>query len=143
MLKFDVTLLYVFVAFPIAYAILKRFLFRPLIEILDERERDERSAARIYAESLEELEKTVAWGQRELSRTRQEALKQREALRAEGRAVLERKLAEAQAAAKIAVESASREIEAQAALSAEQLPTRARGLAGELAQKILGRKLAA
>jgi F-type H+-transporting ATPase subunit b len=143
MLKFDVTLLYVFLAFPIAYAILKSYLFRPLVEILEERERDERTAARVHAESLEELQKTLAWAERELARTRQEALKQREALRAEGRAHWERKLAEAQAAARASIERASREIEKQAALSSAELPARARALARELAEKILGRELAA
>jgi F-type H+-transporting ATPase subunit b len=143
MLKFDVTLLYVFLAFPIAYAILKSYLFRPLVEILEERERDERTAARVHAESLEELQKTLAWAERELARTRQEALKQREALRAEGRAHWERKLAEAQAAARASIERASREIEKQAGLSSAELPARARALARELAEKILGRELAA
>src|SRR5207245_1504309 len=136
MLKFDVTLLYVFLAFPIAYAILKSYLFRPLVEILEERERDERTAARVHAESLEELHKTLAGAERELARARQEALKQREALRAEGRAHWERKLAEAQAAARASIERASREIEKQAALSSAELPARARALARELAEKI-------
>jgi F-type H+-transporting ATPase subunit b len=143
MLRFNVTLLYVFVAFPIAYAILKRYLFGPLVQILEQREYDEATAARVHAESLEELSKTISWAERELARARQEALKQREALRGEGRAHLERKLAEAQTAARAAIESASGEIEAQAARSSEQLPDRARDLARELAEKILGRKVAA
>jgi len=143
MLKFDVTLLYVLVAFPIAHAILKRFLFRPLASILEERERDERAAAQVHSESLEELSKTVAWAERELARARQEALKQRETLRAEGRAQWEKKLGEAQAAARAAIDSASHEIQAQAGLSSRDLPARARGLARELAEKLLGRKLAA
>jgi F-type H+-transporting ATPase subunit b len=143
MLKFNVTLLYVFVAFPIAYAILKRYLFGPLLEILEQREQDEATAARVHAESLEELSKTISWAEKELVRARQEALKQREALRGEGRAHLERKLADAQAAARTSIERASHEIEEQAARSAQQLPDRARDLARELAEKILGRKLAA
>lgn len=143
MLKFNVTLLYVFVAFPIAYAILKRYLFRPVMEILEGREHDEATASRVHAESLEELAKTVRFAERELARTRQEALKQREMLRAEGRAHLERKMVEAQAAARESIERASAEIQGQAAQSGQQLPDRARGLARELAEKILGRKLAA
>ena len=143
MLRFNVTLLYVFIAFPIAYAILKRFLFVPLGAILDQRERDALTAARVHAESQEELAKTIARVEQELSRARQEALKQREQLRGEGRAHLEKKLAEAQAAARSAIEHASREIEGQAARSSADLPGRVRTLARELAEKILGRKLAA
>ncbi len=143
MLKFDVTLLYVLIVFPVAYAILKRFLFDPLGQILDERDRDERTAARVHAESLEELSKTIAWVERELARTRQEALKQREALRAQGRAQWEKKLAEAQSVARELIERASREIEGESMRSAQELPARARGLARDLAERLLGRKLAA
>ncbi len=143
MLRFNVTLLYVWVAFPIAYAILKRYLFTPLAAILDQRERDEATAARVHAESLEELEKTIAAAERELSRARMEALKQREKLRGEGRAQWERKLAEAQTAARAAIDRGSGEIDEQAKRAAQELPSRARTLAGELASKILGRKLAA
>jgi F-type H+-transporting ATPase subunit b len=143
MLKLDVTLLYVFIAFPIAYAILKRFLFLPLAAILQEREQDEQTAARVHAESLQELAKTIAWVERELSRARQEALKEREALRSEGRAHWERKLAEAQAAAQASIERANREIETHADRTCAELPARIRELARELAQKILGRRLAA
>jgi len=143
MLRLNVTLLYVFVAFPIAYAILKRWLFVPLMAILDARERDEATAARVHAESLEELQKTIAAAERELARTRIEALKEREKLRAEGRAQWERRLAEAQGAARAGIEQASREIDEQAGRASAELPSRARALANELAAKILGRKLAA
>ena len=53
------------------------------------------------------------------------------------------KLAEAHAASLASIERGSKEIEAQAAGSAKELPERARALARELAEKILGRKLAA
>lgn len=143
MLKFNVTLLYVFVAFPIAYAILKRYLIAPLVEILEDRDRDEATAARVHAESLRELQKTIALAEHELARARHEALRQREALRAEGRGHWERRLDEAQAASRSSIDRASREIEALAAASSADLPVRARNLARELAEKILGRKLAA
>ena len=71
------------------------------------------------------------------------ALKAREDRRAEGLALLNEKLAEAHAAALASIEHGSREIEAQASGSAKELPARARLLARELAEKILGRKLAA
>ncbi len=55
----DVTLLYVVVSFLIAYAILKRFLFGPLGAILDEREQEQKAAARVHAESLAGLERAA------------------------------------------------------------------------------------
>ncbi|HEY3173742.1 MAG TPA: ATP synthase F0 subunit B [Thermoanaerobaculia bacterium] len=139
----DVTLLYVMFAFVASYAILKRFLFVPLGTILAEREREERDATRIHQESLKELERTIAEAERRLAAARREALKERETLRAEGLAKFERQLAEARQAAMSLVEAASAEIGAEVQKAASELPTRARELAVELAEKILGRKLAA
>jgi F-type H+-transporting ATPase subunit b len=139
----DVTLLYVMFAFVASYAILKRFLFVPLGTILAEREREERDATRIHQESLKELERTIAEAERRLAAARREALKERETLRAEGLAKFERQLAEARQAAMSLVEAASAEIGAEVQKAASELRTRARELAVELAEKILGRKLAA
>jgi F-type H+-transporting ATPase subunit b len=139
----NVTTLYVFLAFGICYWILKKYLFVPLSAILDARAGAENDAEKAYAESLVKLEKAVAAGEETLSAARREALKARESLRAESLGQLETKLAEANGAANASVERGSREIEAQVAGFAGQLPERARALARELAEKILGRKLAA
>jgi F-type H+-transporting ATPase subunit b len=139
----NVTTLYVFLAFGISYWILKRYLFAPLSAILDARERAENDAEKAYANSLVQLEKAVAAGEEMLSAARREALKARESLRSESLAQLEAKLTEANEAANASVERGSQEIEAQVAGLAGQLPERARALARELAEKILGRKLAA
>lgn len=139
----DVTLVYVVVCFLISYAILTRFLFRPLSRILEQREEEERMAAQIHSESLAELQKTIARAEQQLSLARREALKERETLRADGRTHFERKLAEARAAAGTTIEAARRQIEADSARSSAELPSRAAALARLLAEKVLGRKLAA
>ncbi len=139
----DVTFLYVVFAFLIAYAILKKSFFLPLAGILEQREQEEKTAARVHAESLEELAKTVARAEQALSVARREALREREELRAQGRAHLERKLEEASAVAGAAVERGRSEIETQAVRLTAELPRRAAELARTLAEKILGRKLAA
>lgn len=139
----NVSSLYVILAFGICYWILKKYLFAPLSAILDAREQGERQAEAAYTASLAELEKAVAAGEGKLAEARREALKTRETLREEGTALLEKKLEEAHAAAHAALERGGREIEAQEASSKKELPEKARGLARELAEKILGRKLAA
>ena len=106
----DVTLLYVIVAFLISYAILKKFLFSPLSEILDERAREEKAAEKVYAESLEGLSQAIARAEAEMARARREALKERETLRTEGRAHLDKKLEAARAAAQTTLEKAGEEI---------------------------------
>jgi F-type H+-transporting ATPase subunit b len=139
----DVTLLYVMFAFIVSYAVLKRFLFRPLGAILGEREEEDRVAARVHADSIRDLERAVAEGEARLALARREALKERETLRGDGLARFERLLAQAREAASSSVAVASGTIEADAARAAAELPARSRSLAVELAEKILGRKLAA
>jgi F0F1-type ATP synthase membrane subunit b/b' len=139
----DVTLIYVIFAFLIAYAILKKFLFLPLSAILEARESEEKTAAKVHAESLQSLSKAIEHIEQELSRARREALKERETLRSEGRAHLEKKLGEAHAAATATLERASAEIESEAKRSSDELPRQIQLLARTLAEKILGRRLAA
>lgn len=139
----DVTLLYVLFAFLVSYAILKRFLFRPLSAILEARESEEKTAAKLYAESLEAMEKAVAEAEARLSLARREALKDRESLRGEGRERLEKALGLARTAATASIEGASADIGEEARRRASELPERARALARTLAEKVLGRKLAA
>lgn len=139
----DVTLLYVIVAFVAVYAIARRYLFEPLSAILDERQREEREAAALHAEGLRSLEAAVSSAERSLALARGEALKAREALRAEGRAHLEARLAQTRRAAEEAVLVATNEIRKESSRSSAQLPERSRSLARQLAEKILGRKIAA
>ena len=103
----DVTAVYVILAFIASFAILKRFLFTPLTAILDEREREAATASKVLADSLAELEKTVARAEAELSRARGEALAIREKLRMEGRTALERRLEETRAVAEQSIARAS------------------------------------
>jgi F0F1-type ATP synthase membrane subunit b/b' len=139
----DVTLLYVVLAFLVAYAILKRHLFLPLAGILEARETEEATAARVHAESLEGLSRAVAHIEQELARTRREALKERETMRGDGRAHLEKKLAAARAAAAALLDLAASEIATETARSAAELPGRTETLARTLVEKVLGRRLAA
>jgi F-type H+-transporting ATPase subunit b len=139
----NVTSLYVLLAFGVSYFILKRYLFVPLSGILEARETEEREAEKAYAESLQALDRAVAAGEEKLAAARRQALKTREELRGEGAALLEQKLTDARQRASQEIARGSSEIETQAAESSRQLPERARSLARELAEKILGRKLAA
>ena len=139
----DVTLLYVMFAFIVSYAVMKRYLFTPLGAILERREEEERAAAKIHAESLRELESAIAEGEARLAAARREGLRERETLRAEGLAKFERELGRARNAASAAVEKAGRKISAEASQAAQELASRSSTLAVLLAEKILGRKLAA
>ena len=114
----DVTAIYVIVAFLASLAILKRYLFVPLTAILEEREREAASASQVLADSHAKL-------------------------RIEGRTHLERRLEEARGAAEQAVAKGNEEIGRAASSSSATLPRSARELARVLAEKILGRAIAA
>jgi len=107
----DVTLLYVMFAFIVSYAVLKKFLFRPLGAILEQREEEELAAARIHDESLRELERAVAEGEARLALARREALKDREALRGQGLARFEQLLDQAREKASNVLETSVEDIE--------------------------------
>ena len=139
----NVTSIYVLVAFGIACWILNRFLFAPLSSILEARENEEREAEKAHAASLQSLEQAVAAGEERLVAARHEALKSREDIRAEAMSLLEQKLAEARHEAADAMGRAAAEIDTQVTRSKAELPERAKSLARDLAEKILGRKLAA
>ncbi|HKA35999.1 MAG TPA: ATP synthase F0 subunit B [Thermoanaerobaculia bacterium] len=139
----DVTLLYVLFAFVVTYFVLRRFLFRPLGGILEARATEEAAAAKVHAESMERLAAEIARAEAELAHARIESLKERETLRAEGRVQLDKKLDQARASAAEILEKATRELAAQTESSSRDLPGRVRQLANALAEKVLGRKLAA
>jgi len=139
----DVTMIYVVISFVIAYAILKRYLFVPLGAILDERERESREAESIHAQTRAKLDRALNEAEESLAAARREALKAREELRSQGNVELEKRLADATAAAAASVESASREIAKRERELSGQLGEGAKGLARTLAEKILGRTLAA
>jgi F0F1-type ATP synthase membrane subunit b/b' len=139
----DVTLLYVIVAFAICYAVLRKHLFSPLSKILDEREHEAREAERLYAASREELQGAVGQAEQKLSLARREGLKTREDLRAEGLAHLEQELERARQSSAKRLEEATHTIEEQSKSVGANLAERAVALARTLAEKILGRKIAA
>jgi len=143
MITVDVTFLYIIVVFLLCAWILNRYLFAPLLAILDGRRDRSSAAARGHAESVAALSRAVAQAEEKLALARREALKVREGLRGEGTAELSRRLDEARAASEAAVKKALQQIEADAAASAQKLPADTRTLARVLAEKILGRKLAA
>ena len=116
MITVDVTFLYIVVVFLLCAWVLNRFLFVPLLTILDGRRDRASAAAKSHAESLEALARTVAQAEEKLAAARREALKVREGLRGEGAAALAKRLDEARAASEAALQEAAGKIEANASV---------------------------
>ena len=123
--------------------LLNRFVFTPITGILDERERETDTASRAYAEALAEFRSAVEKIEAELSLARREALKLREERRGEGMKLRSARIEQVKGESAKKLAGASSELEQDSRRVAVDLPGRIAALAETLAEKILGRKLAA
>ena len=123
--------------------VLNRFLFAPITAILKEREQEERESSGTHEGALRRFHEAVARIEAELAATRREGLKLREERRAEGRRLREERIGAVKAQASARVAEASASIESQTREAAASLPMRTREIARTLAEKVLGRPVAA
>ena len=123
--------------------LLNRFVFTPISGILDERERETSAASRTYAEALAEFRAAAEKIETDLSLARREALKLREQWRAEGLKLRSEKIERVKEETAKKLAGASAELEQDSRRVAADLPGRIAALAQMLAEKILGRKVAA
>lgn len=123
--------------------LLNRFLFGPLTAILKEREAEEESSAERFARARDEFEAAARRIEESLSAARQEALKLREDLRAEGRRLREEKVGALRRETTRRIEEESAAIGEDTRRAAAELPARSAELARILAEKVLGRPVAA
>jgi F-type H+-transporting ATPase subunit b len=123
--------------------VLNRFLFAPITAILKEREEEERRSSGAHEEALGRFNEAAGRIEAELAAARREGLKLREERRAQGRRLREEKVASVKGEATTRVSDAAAAVERQSRQAAAELPARIRDLARQLAEKILGRRLAA
>ena len=141
MINLDYTLLIQMGNFLVLLLILNRFLYKPILNILDER----RKRIQDSETSVKELEDRTAqhWDvyQRQLQEAKLAANAEKERLKGEGLEAERRLMEEVRAETGRAVEEARRMIQEEAGLARETLRVQADGMAVEIAQKILGRSL--
>ncbi len=90
-----------------------------------------------------EMARAVAEAEAALAAARREGLRLREELRAQGRAHLERELSRAREETTESIQTATGQIGEEAQRAAAELPRRVLELARGLAERVLGRRLAA
>jgi F-type H+-transporting ATPase subunit b len=139
----NVSMLLILVIFFAVLWLLNRFVFTPVSGILDERERETSTASRAYAEALAEFRAAAEKIEAELSLARREALKLREERRGEGMKLRSEKIEQVKAETGKKLAGASSELAQDSRRVATDLPGRIAALAQMLAEKILGRKVAA
>jgi F-type H+-transporting ATPase subunit b len=139
----NVSMLLILAIFFAVLWLLNRFVFQPVTAILDERERDSTTASQAYAEALAEFQAAADKIEADLSLARREALKLREDRRAEGMQLRSQRIEQVKTETAEKLSGASTELEQHSRRVATDLPARVAALAQLLAEKILGRKVAA
>lgn len=140
-LDVDATLLIYVGVFFVLFFLLRSLVFRPTMELFDERERAI-DGARVEARQLEgEAESKLASFEEQMAKMRAEATAERERLRAEGTR-LERTLIEkVRAETDRMVRDAEKHMAEEAARVRADIAARTPVLAREIAAKLLGREV--
>jgi F-type H+-transporting ATPase subunit b len=130
------------VSFLIFCFIFKRLFFDPFLKVLDEREGRLRELGE-HAERLVKKGKDAEHErERQLAALRRDALERREGERRRAEEQAAKMIEQARAEARASMERAKAEIERQVAAAERQLDALASALAGQLAERVLGRPVA-
>ena len=141
MIAVNFTLLVQLANFLILLVILNFLLFKPVLRILDERERVVRESAELK-ENLGKLTgQNIEEYEGKMLSAKQEAMGIRAAERTEAMTAFRKTVQEAKSAGAEKLEAARKEISSQAESSREGLMADAKVLAGDIAANLVGRKL--
>lgn len=141
MIQLDYTLLIQMANFLVLLWLLNRFLYRPILNVLDERRRRMEDSERSVRELQERTSRQWEAYQAELQKAKSSASAEKERLKAEG-AEAERKLLEqVRAEAALSLEEARKMVQQELERAREALGAQADSIGLEMAEKILGRGL--
>lgn len=141
MIAVNFTLLVQLANFLILLVILNYLLFKPVLRVLDERERLVSESAEMKDKLGKLTEESLAQYESRLLGAKQEAMGMRAASRADAMAGFRQKVQEARTQGEQELEKARGEIAAEAERSKEVLMAEAQVLAGDIAATLVGRKL--
>jgi F-type H+-transporting ATPase subunit b len=138
----NLSLLLIMACFWLVYALVRTQFVTPLGKVLDERERRIREGRDTLATAQERVSAALASCERELATAASEASKQRTALRAEGETVRRARLEQARAQATERLLALAQDLDEAARAARGELRKGAETLARELAERLMGRRLA-
>ncbi len=141
MITINFTLLVQLANFLILLVVLNFLLFKPVLKILDEREKVVKESAELKEKLGELTEKNIEEYESKLLNAKQEAMGIRAAERSEALAGFKRTIQDAKLAGNEELEVARSQIATQAENSRKTLMDNARTLAGGIAETLVGRKL--
>jgi F-type H+-transporting ATPase subunit b len=140
-IQLDYTLLIQMANFLVLLWLLNKFLYKPILGILDERRRRMEDSERSVQELQERTSMQWAQYQAELQKAKSAANAEKEKLKAQGTEAERKLLEQARAEAARSVEEARKELEQELHRARQALGAQADSIGLEMAEKILGRGL--
>ena len=135
----DVSLLVIMVIFWLNYIVVRKFFLQPINSVMEAREHESKSAAKVYEESLGRFNEATAQMEAQLHSARRDASQVRDKYRVEAaehrNSVLEKTSADAKSTLAAAEERLSQDVDA----ARQRIKTESESLARLAAERILGR----
>ena len=142
MISLDWTLILQFINFFVLLFFLNKLLYRPLVAIMNER-REKIESGNSRAREIEaEVDEKMQRYQEQLSSAKSDAAQERAELRKAGHQQEAEITGEAQQKAVTRIKDIREQVGKEATEAGQVLNTEAKALAGQIAAKVLGRKLA-
>lgn len=138
-MQFDASMLVIMAIFVTVWAVLKVFFFQPLVAVMNRREERVTSAREIYARAEAEAEKRLAEERARLLDARRAASGRRDELRRDAQEQRRRMVDGAKETAQLELAEASSTLRATVDAESAKLEAHARGLAGQMSERLLGR----
>jgi F-type H+-transporting ATPase subunit b len=142
MISLDYSVIYQIILFLVLWIILSKVLFRPYLQLLEERERRTIGAQHDSMELEREGARLRAQYEEQIARAQAAGYTAKEAIVQEGRQQREKLLGQAREMAMNMLEGVRREVDSQMQRERQLAVAEARIVAQEMANKILGRPVA-
>ncbi|HVS15292.1 MAG TPA: ATP synthase F0 subunit B [Thermoanaerobaculia bacterium] len=138
-MEIDASVAVIAVIFGVTFLVLRNFLFKPVLGLLQERAEEARSAREVWEETRALGEAELEAQRARLSETRVAARARRDEVRREAQRARQELLASAKRDAEQRLAQAQAELERTLAEQRQALEAQARNLAGQMADRLLGR----
>lgn len=135
----DLSLLAIVVIFFLNYMVVRRFFLRPINDVLEARETENKSAEKLYEDALARLSEATSQTEAQLQIAKREAAGVRERHRAEAAAYRQQVVDRTNAEARTIVGEADAKLTADVATARTRIVTESESLARLAAERILGR----
>ena len=141
MISLDISILYQIVIFLVLWLTLSKVLFRPYLDLLEERERKTTGTRHDTSQLEHEGARLKAEYEEKITQARRAGIAAKDAIIQEGRQERERLLQQAREEAARTLESARHDVQSQLERERELAASEVAGVAQDMVSKILGRRV--